>query len=46
MTRPVHLSTAEMLVHTVLIVFTMEFWLPVYWARKKSVKGKTITTYE
>ncbi len=45
-TRPVHLSRAEMAVHGVLILCTFGLWLPFYLARKRSVKGKTVTTYE
>ena len=43
-TRPVRMSQAEKVVHAILIICTFGLWLPVYLSRKRSFRGRTITT--
>lgn len=45
-TEPVRMGQLERIAHAVAIVLTCGLWIPVYWVRKRSLKGKTITRYQ
>ena len=45
-TRPVHMSQFEKVAHALMIIFTAGLWLPVYLSRKRSLRGRTVTTVQ